>query len=68
MRISVQGLKEGAFRVERKESSLGRWMGAEEGLKRGLDGWERSCPVLIARRWVEVARPPSEVGWVISWE
>jgi hypothetical protein len=29
---------------------------------------EVSFPVLTARRWVEVARPPSDVEWVISWE
>jgi len=69
VRISVQGVKPAECgKRERKASRVGRWRGLEEGLKSGLEGWERSFPVFIARRWVEVARPPSEISWVMSWE
>ena len=68
MRISVHGEKPGGFRLPRKESSFGNWRGREERLKNGLFGCERSFPVLTARRWVDVAKPPSETSCVMNWE
>jgi hypothetical protein len=68
VRISVQGEKEGGFKLASKASNLGRLIGFARGPKmwEGPEGVE--VPVLIARRCVEVARPPSEASWVRNWE
>lgn len=68
MRISVQGENEGGLRVVSKASSLGSEIGFALGPKIRWFCGEGLLTVLNARRWVDVARPPSEVSWVMSCE
>ena len=65
VRISVHGEKDGAFKVARKASSLGRWIGFARDPKR-FDWPDVSLALLTASRLVDAARPPSDVSWVIN--